>query len=146
MTAPPTDKEPDALWVFDGACILCSAAVRMVLRIDRRGLIRFTSIQSAYGAHLCRAHGVDPESPTTFLFFDHGRPLQSSDAVIALLARMPTPWRWLRVMRAVPRPARDTAYLWLARNHYRLFGRRTTCLIPSLEARARFIDAAPLCE
>jgi predicted DCC family thiol-disulfide oxidoreductase YuxK len=133
----------DGLWVFDGVCNFCSGSVQAVLRLDREGLIRFTPLQSPFGHALARRHGLDLENPASFLFFDHGRPLESSDAVIALARRLKAPWRWLAAVAAVPRPVRDRAYDWLARNRYRLTGRRRTCMVPDEGVRARFILEPP---
>jgi predicted DCC family thiol-disulfide oxidoreductase YuxK len=130
--------EPDALWVFDGVCNFCSGSVQIVLRLDRKGGIRFTPMQSAYGRVLLQRAGLDPDEPTSFLFFNQGAALERSDAILALLARLPAPWRWLSVLRIVPRRLRDRAYDWLAANRYRLMGRRDNCMVPSPETRARF--------
>jgi predicted DCC family thiol-disulfide oxidoreductase YuxK len=130
--------------VFDGVCNFCSTAVRLVAFMDGRGVIRFAATQSSYGRGLCERAEVDPGDPTTFLFFDHGMPLQASDAIVALLARLMPPWRWLRVLVVVPRPLRDAVYRLLARNRYRLFGKRTTCMIPSAELQSRFVEDPPI--
>lgn len=143
LAADAQENRPDALMVFDGLCNACSAQVRLLLRLDRAGTIRFTSIQSPYGRHLAARFGIDADDPSTFLFFDGGRPLTQSQAVIAIAGRLPRPWRWLRVLAYLPRPVRDGAYRWVARNRYRLAGRRETCMIPSPEVRARFIDTVP---
>lgn len=137
------DLQPDGIMVFDGLCNFCSAQVRAILRIDKAGAIRFTSIQSPYGRHLAGRFGVDPDDPSTFLFFDQGRPLEASDAVIAILKRLPAPWRWLRMIAVLPRALRDATYRLIARNRYRLLGRRDECMVPSAEIRARFIDEIP---
>ncbi|GGB06386.1 thiol-disulfide oxidoreductase [Brucella endophytica] len=129
--------------VFDGFCAFCSAQVQFVLRIDCAGAIRFTTIQSPYGRLLAARFDIDPDDPSTFLFFDHGQALQASEAVIAMLGRLPPPLRWLRFIRVVPRPIRDAAYRWIARNRYRLFGRRAACMVPPPHVRARFVDAIP---
>ena len=135
--------EPDGVMVFDGACNLCAFAVQLVIQMDSCGVIRFTAAQSAYGRALCELHGVNPDHPSTFLFFDRGHPRQASDAALAVVARMPRPWRWLRVIAVVPAPIRDAAYRWTAQNRYRLFGRRTICLVPTPQLNARFVDGAP---
>ena len=136
-------QHPDGLMVFDGFCNFCSVQVQFLLRIDRRGVIRFTSIQSPYGRHLAARFGIDPDDPSTFLFFDHGCPLEASEAVIAILRRLPRPWRWLGVIGVMPRSWRDAGYRWLARHRYRLFGRRDRCMVPTPEQRSRFIDDIP---
>ena len=136
-------SEPDGVMVFDGLCNFCSAQVQFILRVDKAGTIRFTAIQSAYGRHLAARFGLDPDDPSTFLFFDRGRPLQASDAVVAISKRLPPPWRWLRAIAVFPQSLRDAAYGFIARNRYRLLGRRAECMIPSPEVRARFIDDIP---
>lgn len=130
---------PDALWLFDGVCNFCSGSVATILKLDRKGVIRFTPIQSDYGRQLARAHGIDPDAPTSFLFIDRGRALEKSAAVLALLGRLDAPWRWARVIGLLPRAWRDAGYDWLAANRYRLMGKRDVCMVPTPQVRARFI-------
>ena len=129
--------------VFDGVCNFCSSTVRLVMRMDRHGVIRFTAMQTPYGQGLCRANGIDPADPSTFLFFAHGRALEGSDAMLAMVARLPRPWRWLVWLRLIPRAPRDAVYRWTARHRYRLLGKRQTCMVPAPAVRARFIDQSP---
>lgn len=139
----PAPTAPDGLMLFDGVCGLCDGTVRTVLAWDRRGAIRFTPIQSSYGRDLALAHGLDPETPESFLFFDHGRPLRKTAAVVALLRRLPGPWRWLAVIGRLPRGPADAAYDWVAAKRYRLFGRKDRCMVPSAAQRARFVLDGP---
>ncbi|MBE7183102.1 MAG: thiol-disulfide oxidoreductase DCC family protein [Methylobacterium mesophilicum] len=141
--AIPKNSRPDGLMVFDGVCNFCSAQVRLLLKIDRAGAIRFCAIQSPYGRHLAQRFGIDPDDPSTFLFFDGGRPLEKSDAVIALARRLPLPWTGLRLLRFVPRGLRDELYGMVARNRYRILGRRDECMVPTAQARARFVETVP---
>lgn len=130
---------PDGLMLFDGVCHLCDGTVRTVLRLDRQGVIRFTPLQSPHGRALALAHGLDPDTPESFLFFDQGRPLAKTAAVGALLRRLPAPWRWLGLVDRLPRGPADAVYDWIARNRYRLFGKRDECVVPTPEQRARFV-------
>lgn len=129
--------------VFDGVCNFCSGYVRLVSTVDKVGKIRFTSMQSPFGRALCIANGVDPDDPATFLFFDHGHALKGTDAMAAMFFRMPAPWSWLRIAIAVPKPLRDGVYRWIARNRYRLLGKRKTCMLPPPGVRERFLEIAP---
>jgi predicted DCC family thiol-disulfide oxidoreductase YuxK len=135
--------KPDGIMVFDGVCNFCSGYVRLVLMMDRDGVIRFTPIQSAYGRQLCEKHGVNPDDPSTFLFFDNGKAIGGTDGMTAMLARMRLPWRALRALTIIPRPVRNAVYRWTARNRYHLLGRRRECMIPPLHVRQRFITEAP---
>ncbi len=139
MTQRPVAAPVDGLWLFDGVCNLCTGSVQAVLALDRMGVIRFTPIQSSYGQSLALAHGLDPDTPESFLFFDHGRPLTKTAAIGALLRRMPAPWRWLAFVDRLPRRMTDAAYDWIAANRYRLMGRKDRCMVPTPAQRARFV-------
>ena len=125
--------------VFDGECVLCSANAQFVLKHDRRGRFRLAAVQSAAGAQLCRRFGVDPDDPATMIVVEGGRALTESDGVLAIARGLGWPWRAAAAVRIVPRPARDWAYRAVARNRYRLFGRRETCWLPGPEHRHRIL-------
>lgn len=129
----------DGLMLFDGVCPLCDATVRAVIRMDPKGAIRFTPLQSPRGCAVAAAHGLDPDAPESFLFLDRGRALRKTAALGALMRRLPAPWRWLAIVERLPRGPADAAYDWIARRRYRLLGRRDRCAIPAPEHRARFI-------
>lgn len=129
-----------AIVVFDGICHLCNGWVQFLLRVDRRGLYRFASMQSETGRGLLRAHGLDPDDPSSFLLLREGRARTDSDAILDVLTGLGGPWRAFGVLRAVPRALRDPAYRFIARHRYRLFGKRDVCMMPTPETAARFVD------
>lgn len=133
----------DGLMLFDGVCNLCSGSVAMAIRLDRRCVLRFTPLQSPFGKVLATQFGLDLENPDSFIFFDGCQPLQGSDALIALVRRLGPPWSCAAVIQVMPRNWRDAAYRLLARNRYRLMGKRQTCMTPSSQQRAKFVLDAP---
>ena len=116
--------------VFDAECVLCSANAQFVLRHDRRRLFRLTSIQSDVGQALCRRFGVDPNAPETTLLVDGDTALRDSDAVLAIYERLGGRWGTAQLLKSVPKCVRDPLYRWVARNRYRLFGKRDSCWVP----------------
>jgi predicted DCC family thiol-disulfide oxidoreductase YuxK len=135
MTAS-TDRP---IWLFDGICVLCSNAVAFTLKHERTPEIRFVAIQSEEGRALARNHGIDPDDPESFLFIEDGMALAKSDGVIALARHFRRPFSGLAVLRILPRPIRDWLYDRLARNRYRIFGKKERCLVPTPETRLRFV-------
>lgn len=128
-----------AIILFDAMCVLCSANAQFVLRHDRRGQFRLASMQGPVGAALFREHGIDPADPDTILVIDGDRVWRDSDAVLAIYSELGWPWRAAGWLRAVPRWMRDPVYLLVARNRYRMFGRRETCWVPRPEDRGRVL-------
>jgi predicted DCC family thiol-disulfide oxidoreductase YuxK len=60
--------------------------------------------------------------------------------VLQVLNRLPWYWKWTQVFWLVPRPVRDAVYDFIARNRYKWFGKKESCMIPTPEVKSRFIS------
>lgn len=125
--------------LFDAECILCSANAQFVLSQDGKKRFRLASMQGEVGSALYRRFGIDPGNPDSIIVVDGEHMLRDSDAVLSIYAGLGWPWKVLSVFRLVPRFIRDPLYLLLARNRYRLFGKRDSCWLPSPEYRDRLL-------
>jgi len=126
--------------VFDGQCLLCNGWVQFLLRRDPAQRIRFASIQSAVGQQLLARAGLKVDGLQTLLVIDGDRSWQHTAAILRVLHTLDWPWRFAWVGWLVPAPLRDALYRWVARNRYRIWGRSDTCMVPSPETAARFLD------
>jgi predicted DCC family thiol-disulfide oxidoreductase YuxK len=131
------DERP--IIVFDGMCVLCSANAQFILRNDRVGRFRLAAMQSEAGAALLRRFGIDPNDPETIIVVEGDRALRDSDAVIAIYRGLGFPWALAGAARWFPRRLRDPVYRWVARNRYRMFGRRESCWVPAPELQGRLL-------
>lgn len=113
--------------VFDAECVFCSANAQFVLRHDSKRLFRLASMQGDVGTALYRRFGMDPADPESMVVVVEDKALRDSDAVLAICAGLGWPWRVLAALRLVPRALRDPLYRWVARNRYRIFGKRDEC-------------------
>ena len=125
--------------LFDAECILCSANAQFVLTHDRKKRFRLAAMQGELGSGLYRRFGIDPTNPDSIIVVDGDKMLRDSDAVLAIYAGLGWPWRALAVFRLVPRFIRDPLYLFVARNRYRIFGKRKSCWLPSPDYRDRLL-------
>jgi len=125
--------------VFDAECLLCSANAQFVLDHDRRGRFLLASMQGEAGSALYRRFGIDPANPDTLIVVEGDRARRDSDAILAIWAGLGWPWRAGAIFRLVPRLLRDSVYRWVARNRYRLFGRRDACWLPDPAFRDRLL-------
>jgi predicted DCC family thiol-disulfide oxidoreductase YuxK len=128
-----------AIIVFDAECLLCSANAQFVLRHDRAARFMLASMQSEAGVALYRQFGIDPADPDTMILVEGDRIRRDSDAVLAIWTGLGWPWRAAALLRLIPRALRDPVYRWIARNRYRLFGRRDTCWLPEPAFRDRLL-------
>jgi len=129
----------DDVILYDGVCIFCSRWIRFVAARDLEGRFRFTAIQSDYGTRLAQAFGIDPADPDTNAVIHGGIAAFKSDAALTVLSLLPG-WRWLRLLRAVPKPLRDAVYNLVARNRYRIFGKYDDCYLGDADFRSRVLE------
>ncbi|SHG05016.1 Predicted thiol-disulfide oxidoreductase YuxK, DCC family [Microbulbifer donghaiensis] len=143
MSLPP----PDNIVLFDSLCNLCNGWSRYVLRRDSASRFTLCRVQSPAGQQLLGKLGLPLDTFETVVLLERSggsyRDYHKSDAVLRILAQLSGPWRHLAVLRHLPRPVRDLVYDAVARNRYRLFGRRDQCLVPSALERHRFLEEVP---
>lgn len=115
--------------LIDGLCVLCSRWYRFVTARDRDRRFRFFAMQEPEGRAIALEHGIDPDDPTTFILLTDAGAQVRSDAMLRILSALPH-WRWVALLRIIPRPLRDAVYGLISRNRYRWFGKLDTCLLP----------------
>jgi len=124
--------------VFDGVCVLCSGAVRFILRHEKSPDFAFATVQSALGQRVLAAVGQPPDGNDSVVVIAGGRYYLKSDATVRLARQLKAPWSWYALIRFLPRSLRDWLYDRLAQNRYSIFGRYDTCMVPDPDLRRRF--------
>jgi predicted DCC family thiol-disulfide oxidoreductase YuxK len=125
---------------FDGVCNLCNGAVQTVLENDRRGLLKFASLQSPLADELLRPLGVDPSALSSLVLYHGGRAYTHSEGALLTARLMGGSFAYLYYLRLFPRFLRDWVYDFVGRNRYRWFGKREECMLPRPEWRDRFVS------
>lgn len=125
--------------LFDAECVLCSANAQFVLKHDKLEHFLLASMQGEAGTALYRAHGMDPNDPSSMIIVEGSKVRQDSDAVLSIFEALGFPWRLVSILRIIPAVLRDAVYRWIARNRYRLFGKRSNCWVAPPEYRARIL-------
>ena len=123
---------------FDGVCGMCNRFVDLILRIDTKGIFRFTPIQGETAKQLLPPLSEAPQEWSMFYLDERGIH-KESDAFLEVYHRLGGAWWFLSLLRLVPRGVRDFVYRTVARNRYRWFGQRDACRIPSPEEKCRFL-------
>jgi predicted DCC family thiol-disulfide oxidoreductase YuxK len=132
--------------LFDGECGLCHRVVRLLLRCDRSGRLRFAPLQGPSAQAYLAAHGLPAHDFSSLVFIpdwaERDRPdfRLRTDGVIAALRACGGGARMLAAGLALfPAGLRDGGYRLVARWRYRIFGSWRPCPLPRPEWRARFI-------
>lgn len=126
--------------LFDGVCNVCNGAVQFVIARDPRARFHFAALQSDVAEAQLRRFGDSGFVSETIALIEGGRLYTRSTAALRIARGLRFPWPLAYALIAVPRPVRDVAYDLVARNRYRWFGKRETCMIPTPDLRDRFLD------
>lgn len=126
--------------LIDGGCLFCNRVAQFVIRHDASGTIRFAALGSPAASRLLAARGLPTPPPGTFVLVEGGHAFFRSEGAVRLAVHLRAPWRWLSILRVVPRPVRDVGYDLVARLRYRLFGRVAPCSLLDASERGRFLD------
>jgi predicted DCC family thiol-disulfide oxidoreductase YuxK len=135
---PPAARGRDVI-LFDGVCNLCNHTVRFVVRRDPRGRFAFASLQSRAAERLLASAGARAPLPDSIVLLSDDRLHTRSGAALRIARGLRFPWWLLSAFLLVPAPLRDWAYDRIARNRYRWFGKRDSCMTPTPEQRSRFL-------
>jgi predicted DCC family thiol-disulfide oxidoreductase YuxK len=142
----PTSISPDLpimhssypIILFDGVCNFCNDSVNTLIKLDKKGVFKFAPIQSEVGQRYLESFDHTDDLSTVVLICD-GRLYTKSDAALQTFKHLGGWWRFLRVFTIVPRPIRNAVYDFIAKNRYKWFGKKESCMIPTPDVRARFL-------
>ena len=127
-----------AIVLFDGECNFCDASVQFIIKRDPKGYFQFAAQQSDIGETLKRQYKV-PNSMDSILVIDQHKVYYSSDAALHISKHLNGLWSYLYMLKVTPKPLRDIAYKFIAKNRYAWFGKKDSCMIPPPEIRNRFL-------
>ena len=129
--------QPKRVILFDGVCGLCNLWVDFILKRDRKDVFRFAPLQGEF------ANPIDPktsQSLDSVVYLVSGKRYYRTGAILRILRDLGGIWSIVWLFWIVPYFLRDPLYALLARNRYRIFGKREVCRLPKPHERHKFIE------
>ena len=126
---------------FDGICNLCNASVIFIIRHDKRGRFKFASLQSEFAKDFLKKHAMFADArslPDSLILVQENKIYFKSEAALEISRQLSGIWKVLIIFGIIPRTLRDWLYDVVARNRYKWFGKRQSCMVPSPEISERF--------
>ncbi|MCR8844119.1 thiol-disulfide oxidoreductase DCC family protein [Paenibacillus sp. SC116] len=124
--------------LFDGECNFCDHSVQFIIKRDAQALYKFASIQSDIGQQLMKIYNV-PDRIDSVILIRNEKYYVKSSAALRICTGLNGGWKLLYYLIIVPRILRDMVYDILARNRYKWFGKKDSCMLPSPDIRKRFL-------
>jgi predicted DCC family thiol-disulfide oxidoreductase YuxK len=126
--------------LFDGVCNLCNGFVQFVLKHDKDRIFQFASLQSNYGVGLSKHFNLPVADHETIVLYDGKNVLTESDAVFKIVDSLGGIYEMAFVLKIFPKPVRDWFYRLVAKNRYKIFGKKDQCMVPTENVKDRFLD------
>lgn len=116
----------EAIILYDGFCRLCNGTVRFLIKRDKKKVFQYVALQSEKGQEILRKYNVADIDSVVFVYRNqaHAR----SDAFVELIGLLPSPWKWIRVVKYIPKKWLDFLYDLIAKYRYRWFGKFDSCV------------------
>ncbi len=122
---------------FDGVCNLCNSTVQWIIRHDKEKRFKFASLQSDFADRFIQ----NPEIKATdsIVLYHNNRFYVKSRAVLKLMGLMRFPINMAKIFLIVPTFISNMVYDFVAKNRYKWFGKRDTCMLPEAGVKDRFL-------
>ncbi len=133
-------KDKEIIVLFDGVCILCNGFVNFIVKRDEKAIIKFATLQSNIGKIILQKKVIKDDEMNSVIVLINDEIYTKSTAAILLLVELGGFWKCVYPFYFIPKFIRDFFYNIIAKNRYKIFGKKETCMIPSKELAARFIQ------
>ncbi|QAA83161.1 thiol-disulfide oxidoreductase DCC family protein [Aequorivita sp. H23M31] len=125
--------------LFDGVCNLCNGAINFVIKRDKRNVFKFATLQSEIGKKLLSEFNVDTMNIDSMILIDGNNFYIKSSAALRIAKYLTGGYPLLSGFFIFPRFIRNAAYDYIARNRYKWFGKKESCMIPTPELTSKFL-------
>jgi predicted DCC family thiol-disulfide oxidoreductase YuxK len=125
---------------YDGICGLCDFFVNLIVKIDSKGILKFSSLQGPSGQQLLIDMKFDSKDFDTVLFRNNDQVYTKSTAVFKIIKSIGGFWRVFLVFDLLPTSFIDFIYKKIAINRYKIFGKLEQCDISKFNKPGQFID------
>lgn len=131
----PQDKK---IILFDGVCNLCDSSVQFVIKRDKKDVFRFVALQSELGQKIVN-HIEASSIDSTILYEPEKGFYTKAEAAFKILKDLGTAYRFLLVFSIFPKSILNFIYDYVAKNRYKWFGKKESCMIPTPDLSIKFL-------
>lgn len=126
--------------LFDGVCNLCDSSVQFIIKKDKKDIFRFVALQSELGKEICQYIGVDSSKMDSIILYNPGTAYYyKSSAVIEIANDLGGIYSLFSIAKIIPEKVRNILYDYIAKNRYKWYGKKESCMIPTLELKSKFL-------
>lgn len=131
--------------LFDGVCNLCNGTVVFIIKRDKRNVFKFATLQSEVAHDLLipfSSNEKNQESSNaldSIILLENGKKHTKSSAALRIAKHLSGAYPLLYGLMIIPKFLRDWGYSIIAKNRYKWFGKKESCMIPTPELQKKFL-------
>ncbi|MFK5878541.1 MAG: DCC1-like thiol-disulfide oxidoreductase family protein [Flavobacteriaceae bacterium] len=127
------------LLFFDGVCNLCNSSVKTIVKKDHHQKFKYASIQSDAAKEILLQFDDYNSEIDSIILLNQNQLFYKSSAILRVCKILGSWYNFLLIFWIIPKPIRNWMYDFVAKNRYRWFGKRESCMLPSEELKERFL-------
>ena len=125
--------------LFDGVCNLCNDSVISVIKNDNKGAFRFAALQTDVGRAIVTKYDIDTSQTDSIILIDGDNYYVKSTAALKIARQLSGGYPLLYAFMIIPRFIRNWVYDIIAKNRYKWFGKKDSCMIPTAALKEKFL-------
>ena len=126
--------------LFDGVCNLCDSAVQFIIKHDKKDIFRFVALQSHLGQEIIKHIGIDAKVIDSIVLYQPGIAYYYKSAAALEIAKdLNGFFYWTGILNILPERLRNGLYDYVARNRYKWYGKKETCIMPTNALKLKFL-------
>lgn len=132
-------KHDHDIILFDGVCNLCNGAINFIIARDPNDRFRFAALESEIGQELLAKYKIDSSKIDSIVLIRDDKAYAKAGAALRIAKNMSGVWPLLYGLVIIPKFISNAVYDFIARNRYKWFGKKESCMIPTPELKAKFL-------
>jgi predicted DCC family thiol-disulfide oxidoreductase YuxK len=133
----PIDKK---IVLFDGVCNLCESSVQFIIKHDKKDIFRFVSIQSELGQKIISHIGIDlSKVDSIILYIPNKAYFTKSNAALKIAGDLSGYISIVSYLNFLPDSIKNFVYDYIAKNRYKWYGKKESCMMPTPELASKFL-------
>lgn len=133
----PKDKK---IIIFDGVCNLCDASVQKIIKHDSKDVFRFVASQSTLGQEIIKYLGIDTTKTDSIILYQPGVAYYyKAEAALEIAKDLGGIFVFGALISWLPNTILNAMYDYVARNRYKWYGKKESCMVPTKEILNKFL-------
>lgn len=114
--------------------------MQFIIKQDKKNTFKFASLQSNFGQNILQQNQLSQQEFDSFIYLRNNQLLQKSTAALYVFKDLGSWYSLAFAFIIIPAFIRNFVYTTIAKNRYKWFGKKDSCMMPTPELQAKFIN------